>query len=118
MSNDETKKNVDAKGSLMKHTKAQLVDIILRKDSVEQELREKLKNNEKSYIAMYNDFHRLNAKFAHLEEVHEVLKNDYQNECDEHSTTYWKYKDKVNRYKVMFFIVLFIALIIGIYLFV
>lgn len=114
MSNDETKKNVGAEGSLMKHTKTQLVDIILRKDSVEQELREKLKNNEKSYIAMYNDFHMLNAKFAHLEEVHEVLKNDYQNECDEHSTTYWKYK----RYKVMFFIVLFIALIIGIYLFV
>lgn len=115
MSNDETKKNVDAKGSLMKHTKAQLVDIILRKDSVEQELREKLKSYEKAYNAMYNDF---DAKFAHLEEVHEVLKNNYQNECDEHRTTYLEYKDKVNRYKVMFFIVLFIALIMGIYLFV
>lgn len=115
MSNDETKKNVGAKGSLMKYTKAQLVDIILRKDSVEQELREKLKNHEKAYTVMYNDF---DAKFAHLEEVHEVLKNNYQNECDEHRTTYFKYKDKVNRYKVMFFIVLFIALIMGIYLFV
>lgn len=115
MEKEIVKQTPEPNSGLMKKTKAQLVEIILRKDSIEQELREKLKNNEKSYTAMYNDF---NTKFAHLEEVHEVLKNNYQNECDEHRTTYWEYKDKVNRYKVMFFIVLFIALIMGIYLFV
>ena len=41
MSNKEiTKKHGETNGSLMKHTKVQLVDIILRKDNIEKELRE------------------------------------------------------------------------------
>ena len=78
MSNVNTKSNVKevtnkTSNSLMKKTKAQLVEIILRKDEVERSLRKDI--NE---LCNYIDKLKNDNKF--LEQRFEPLQNNYQEE--------------------------------------
>lgn len=57
--------------SLMRKTKVQLIDIIFRKDSVEQELRTKIKELEKENKSLDDNYTILNSN-------HQALIKDYE----------------------------------------
>lgn len=101
MCNVNTKKNnVDevtnkTSNSLMKKTKAQLVEIILRKDEVERNLR-------KDINELCNSFDKIKTEKELLEQRFETLQNDYQEECDENASYLQELKNRVERYKTLF----------------
>ena len=81
MSNVNTKSNVNevtnkTSNSLMKKTKAQLVEIILRKDEVERNLR-------KDINELCDSLNKIKSEKELLENKFETLQNDYREECDE-----------------------------------
>ena len=101
MSNVNTKSNVNevtnkTSNSLMKKTKAQLVEIILRKDEVERGLRKDIKDTCDSVNKIMNEKYLLENKF-------ETLQNDYREECDENASYIKELKDKTERYKMLFY---------------
>lgn len=101
MSNVNTKSNVNevtnkTSNSLMKKTKAQLVEIILRKDEIERGLRKDIKGTCDSVNKIMNEKHLLEKKF-------ETLKNDYQEECDKNASYIQELKDKTEMYKGLFY---------------
>lgn len=115
MNNEETtKKNVKPNGSLMKHTKAQLVDIILRKDNIEKELRENSKQVKVSYqrelIHANNYYDALNDKYNKLSKEYDNLKIDYQDICDEKATEEIILKCSRNRWQIFSFVLLMILM--------
>ena len=86
MSNKEiTKKHGETNGSLMKHTKVQLVDIILRKDNIEKELREQLKDVKDNY---QRELNKAVNKYRTEVLVRENLEKDYFNLKDNYYTIY------------------------------
>ena len=111
MSNVNTKKkNVEevtnkTPNSLMKKTKIQLVDIILRKDVVECNLRSDIKR-------ICDSLYKLTTEKEILEKRFEALKNDYREVCDEHFYNRQELKDKIERYKALFYIFLAISIIL------
>lgn len=101
MSNVNTKSNVNevtnkTSNSLMKKTKAQLVEIILRKDEVERNLR-------KDINELCDSFNKIKSEKELLEKKFETLKNDYREECDENASYIQELKDKTERYKMLFY---------------
>lgn len=110
MCNVNTKKNnVDevtnkTSNSLMKKTKVQLVEIILRKDEVERSLR-------KDINELCNSFNKIKGEKEFLESEFETLQNAYQEKWDEKASYYQELKDKTERYKVLFCI--FFAISVG-----
>ena len=101
MSNVNTKSNVNevtnkTSNSLMKKTKAQLVEIILRKDEVERGLRKDIKDTCDSVNKIMNEKYLLENKF-------ETLQNDYREECDEKTSYIQELKDKTEKYKMLFY---------------
>lgn len=111
MSNVNTKKkNVEevtnkTPNSLIKKTKAQLVDIILRKDAVECNLRSDIK-------IVFDSLHKLKIEKELLEKRFEVLKNNYREVCDEYFYNRQELKDKIERYKALFYIFLAVSIIL------
>lgn len=111
MGNVNTKKNnVDevtskTSNSLMKKTRAQLVEIILRKDEVERNLR-------KDVNKLCNSFDKIKTEKELLEQRFETLQNDYQEECDENTSYLQELRNRVERYKTLFCI--FFAISVGI----
>lgn len=90
MSNKETK-NVENKqnNSLMRKTKAQLVEIILRKDAIERGLRNDIKGME-AYCK------ELDAKIEHISKE---LEKDYHDMCDESASIIASYKNEIKQYR-------------------
>ena len=108
MSNVNTKSNVNevtnkTSNSLMKKTKAQLVEIILRKDEVERNLR-------KNTNGLCNLFDEIKTEKALLEKRFEALQNDYREECDNNASCRQELNDKVERYKTLFYISIAISI--------
>lgn len=110
MCNVNTKKNnVDevtnkTSNSLMKKTKAQLVEIILRKDEVERNLRKDIKGT-------CDSFDKIKTEKELLEQRFETLQNDYQEKCDENASYLQELKNTDERNKVLFYI--FFAISVG-----
>lgn len=77
MNNNEVK-NVENKqnNSLMRKTKAQLVEIILRKDSIEKNLRTDINGTNSTLNEIRN-------KYNALEKYYDELNYDYRDMCDE-----------------------------------
>ena len=102
MCNVNTKKNNvnevtnKTSNSLMKKTKAQLVEIILRKDEVERNLRKDINELCDSFNKIKNEKELLDSHF-------ETLLNDYREECDKNASCIQKLKDKTKRYKALFY---------------
>ena len=117
MCNVNTKKNnVDevtnkTSNSLMKKTKAQLVEIILRKDEIEHNLR-------KDVNELCNSFDKIKGEKEFLESEFETLQNDYQEKWDEKASYFQELRNRVERYKTLFciFFAISIGLIISIIL--
>lgn len=112
MSNVNTKSNVNevtnkTSNSLMKKTKAQLVEIILRKDEVERNLR-------KDINELCDSFNKIKSEKELLQNKFETLKNDYREECDKNAFYIQELKDKTERYKMLFygFFAMSVALIV------
>lgn len=72
--------------SLMKKTKAQLIEIILRKDDVEKSLREELRKSETNVEIFKKRSSNLSQECGHIRETYNALRRDYEHECDEHTT--------------------------------
>lgn len=87
-----TKQEVKPDGSLMKKTKAQLVEIILRKDAVEKELNHKIET-------LNCDKDRLKTIASETVDDYEKLKQDYCDLCDNNATDYVEYNKNVRNYK-------------------
>ena len=110
MCNVNTKKNnVDevtnkTSNSLIRKTKAQLVEIILRKDEVERSLRKDIKE-------LLSSLDKIKTEKELLEQRFETLQNDYQEECDENASYLQELRNRIERYKVLFYI--FSAISVG-----
>lgn len=97
MNNNEVK-NVENKqnNSLMHKTKVQLVEIILRKDSIEKNLRDDIANTKVElnkvkteintmqcdYSKLDSDYAKLKSDYFKLDSDYSELKNDYIDICD------------------------------------
>ena len=119
----DEKKTINENSSLMKKTKAQLVEIILRKDEVERNVRKELKEAEEFASQKIKDYNALNE--IHVKYVEELTKanyniktmqEEYREQCDEHASERQELIDKVNKYKTLFCLSLVIVLMLGIYI--
>lgn len=81
--------------SLERKTKKELIEIILRKDSVERDLREINKGLSEDKKKCEADIENQENAFLTLSARHDELIQDYQNCCDENTTLYHNNK----RYK-------------------
>ena len=83
MNNNEVK-NVENKqnNSLMRKTKVQLVEIILRKDSIEKNLRDDIANTKAELNKAKTEINNMQYNHSELESNYFKLKNDYFNMCD------------------------------------
>lgn len=73
---ETTKKSAVENNSLMRKTKAQLVEIILRKDNIEKNLRADINGTNSTLNEIRN-------KYNSLEEHYDSLNYDYRDMCDE-----------------------------------
>ena len=73
---ETTKKSAVENNSLMRKTKAQLVEIILRKDNIEKTLRADINGTNSTLNEIIN-------KYNSLEEHYDSLNYDYRDMCDE-----------------------------------
>ena len=104
MNNDETKKNAVENNSLMRKTKAQLVEIILRKDSIEKNLRADIKDIEKELEHKRNDLKLINNDYN-------SLKNDYHSVCDDRVTIEYELNSVIKKQKVFIWLLAIILCI-------
>lgn len=110
MSNVNTKSNVNevtnkTSDSLMNKTKAQLIEIILRKDEVERNLRKDIKDTCASVDKLYTEKEFLEKKF-------EILKNDYREECDKNASDYQEFRNIIKQYERIFGIFIGVIIIV------
>lgn len=120
---ENEKKIINENGSLMKKTKAQLVEIILRKDEVEKTIREELKiavddasQKCEDYNAITEIYNKCAEDLAEIDNEYSKLKNAYSEQCDEYASERQELIDKVNRYKTLFCLSLTFALMLGIHI--
>lgn len=94
MNNNEVK-NVENKqnGSLMRKTKAQLVEIILRKDSIENNLRTNIKGKEKELENKRRDLNIINNNYVSLQ-------NEYHSVCDDKASLECELNTTIKKQKV------------------
>ena len=104
MNNDETKKNAVENNSLMRKTKAQLVEIILRKDSIEKNLRADIKDIEKELEHKRNDLKLINNNYNSLQ-------NDYHSVCDDRVTIECEFNSVIKKQKVFIWLLAIILCI-------
>lgn len=91
MNNDNKQIENKENNSLMRKTKSELVNIILRKDSIEKSLRTELKEISTTNLSYCNKLDELKTKYN-------KLLNDYEYNCDEKITIITSYKIKLNKY--------------------
>lgn len=107
MSNVNTKNDVNevtnkTSNSLMNKTKAQLVEIILRKDEVERNLRKDIKDT-------CDSMDKITTEKEFLEKKFEILKNDYREECDKNASDFQEFRNIIKKYKTLFSIFFIIS---------
>lgn len=114
MSNVNTKSDVNevtnkTSDSLMNKTKAQLVEIILRKDEVERNLRKDIKDT-------YDSIDKITTEKEFLEKRFEILKNDYREECDKNASDFQEFRNIIKRYETIFSIFITVVIFLIIFL--
>ena len=104
--------------ALMRKTKAQLVDIILRKDNIECGLRNDI-NNVKNTINDYKEkIAEINNQLNVKKHDYETLKAEYESTCDENASVICDLKETIKRnnsviLKLCAGLVVFFAIILG-----
>lgn len=106
MNNTKSNTNAMESNTLMRKTKAQLVDIIFRKDDVERNLRADIKGMEKNLQNTEDTLIEANTKIN-------LMQNDYKDICDEKVYVECKLNNIIKKQK-QFIYLLAIALCISI----
>lgn len=84
---ETTKKDAAENNSLMRKTKTQLVELILRKDSVERTLREDIKSKEKELENKKRSLSIISNNYASLQnEYHSICDDLTSIECERNTT--------------------------------
>lgn len=90
----ENKIKIKQSNSLMRKTKSELVEIILRKDEIERNLKADIKETIKN----------TQNNLEHISYIHNTLKNDYEEICDEYTTYRAKIKNKIKNYNIFCYV--------------
>lgn len=111
MNNNEVK-NVENKqnNSLMRKTKAQLVEIILRKDSIEKNLRDDITSTKVELNKIKTKIDTMQCNYSKLMSDYSKLKNDYIYMCDEKTLVEHELKNKINEQRgfIWFLVIMFV----------
>lgn len=111
MNNNEVK-NVENKqnNSLMRKTKVQLVEIILRKDSIEKNLRDDIANTKVELNKIKTKIDTMQCNYSELMSDYAKLKNDYIYMCDEKTLVESELKNKINEQRgfIWFLVIMFV----------
>lgn len=111
MNNNEVK-NVENKqnNSLMRKTKVQLVEIILRKDSIEKNLRDDIANTKVELNKIKTKIDTIQCNYSELMSDYAKLKNDYIYMCDEKTLVEHELKNKINEQRgfIWFLVIMFV----------
>ena len=112
MNNNEVK-NVENKqnNSLMRKTKAQLVEIILRKDSIEKNLRDDIANTKVELNKAKTEINNMQYDRSELMSDYAKLKNDYSDMCDEKILVEYELRNTINKQRgLIWFLVIMLAI--------
>ena len=116
MNNNEVK-NVENKqnNSLMRKTKVQLVEIILRKDSIEKNLRDDIANTKGKLYKAITEINNMQYDHSELMSNYAKLKNDYSDICDEKILVEYELKNTINKQHglIWFLVIIFVISIIA-----
>ena len=116
MNNNEVK-NVENKqnNSLMRKTKVQLVEIILRKDSIEKNLRDDIANTKVELNKAKTEINNMQYDRSELMSNYAKLKNDYSDMCDEKILVEYELKNTINKQHglIWFLVIIFVISIIA-----
>lgn len=111
MNNNEVK-NVENKqnNSLMRKTKVQLVEIILRKDSIEKNLRDDIANTKVELNKIKTKIDTMQCNYSKLMSDYSKLKNDYIYMCDEKTLVEHELKNTINKQRgfIWFLVIMFV----------
>lgn len=111
MNNNEVK-NVENKqnNSLMRKTKVQLVEIILRKDSIEKNLRDDITSTKVELNKIKTKIDTIQCNYSKLMSDYSKLKNDYIYMCDEKILVESELKNKINEQRgfIWFLVIMFV----------
>ena len=114
MNNNEIK-NVENKqnNSLMRKTKVQLVEIILRKDSIEKNLRDDIANTKVELNKAETEINTMQCDYSKLESNYFKLKSDYIDMCDmcdEKTLVEHELKNTINKQRglIWFLVIMFV----------
>lgn len=111
MNNNEIK-NVENKqnNSLMRKTKVQLVEIILRKDSIEKNLRDDITSTKVELNKIKTKIDTMQCNYSKLMSDYSKLKNDYIYMCDEKTLVEHELKNKINEQRgfIWFLVIMFV----------
>ena len=112
MNNNEVK-NVENKqnNSLMRKTKVQLVEIILRKDSIEKNLRDDIANTKAELNKAKTEINNMQYDRSELMSDYAKLKNDYSDMCDEKILVEYELRNTINKQRgLIWFLVIMLAI--------
>lgn len=111
MNNNEVK-NVENKqnNSLMRKTKVQLVEIILRKDSIEKNLRDDIANTKVELNKAKTEINNMQYDRSELMSNYAKLKNDYSDMCDTNILVEHELKNTINKQRglIWFLVIIFV----------
>ena len=111
MNNNEVK-NVENKqnNSLMRKTKVQLVEIILRKDSIEKNLRDDIANTKVELNKAKTEINNMQYDHSELMSDYAKLKNDYSDMCDEKILVEYELHNTINKQRglIWFLVIIFV----------
>ena len=103
--NNKEVKNVENKqnNSLMRKTKVQLVEIILRKDSIEKNLRDDITSTKV-------ELNKAKTKIDTMQYDYAELKSDYIDMCDEKVSVECKFRSLINKQRgvIWFLAIMFV----------
>lgn len=89
--------------ALMRKTKAQLIDIILRKDSIECNLRNDIKDKNSLLKHYQENLVNANSQTDAAKHEYDILKAEFESTCDENASTICDLKEVIkNKNSVIF----------------
>ena len=89
--------------TLMRKTKAQLVEIILRKDNIEHGLRDDIKSKDEIIDKCKDELTESIHKIDTVKGAYETLHTEFEKSCDEAASTICELREVIiNNHKVIF----------------
>lgn len=87
--------------ALMRKTKAQLIDIILRKDDIERSLRNDIKGMENTLNEYKKQLDDANRQIEVKNKAYDELNADFESTCDENASTICDLKETIKEDKTI-----------------